>query len=271
VFNSNNNASDPHMRMHSLGRRVYAFTGVSFGVIGLVWQDFGAVWQPIENLGAGEHRAVVASVYALAFLIAGIAAVVDRFARPGFAVLAALHALALLGWVPRVVNTPAVGTLNGIAEMLSLVIGGFVAYVTVESTRSTDHRMRRFGQIAFAACAFWFGLTHFVELNATASFVPKWLPPSGHFWAAATGGFYVLVSAAIVTRMYALLAARLCTVMMLSFAALIWLPMLVRDPSHFNFCGTTVTLAMAASAWIIADSIAPNENVIAPLADQQAA
>ena len=259
--------SDHQIRLHLLGRQLYGASGVLLGVIGLLSQDFAAVWQPIENLGVDEHRSIVASVYAFAFLVAGATALFSRFARYGLLALMGLHAIALLGWIPRVVATPAVGTLNGIAEMLALVVGGLVAYATFQP-RST--RAFRAGHILFAICAFWFGVTHWVEIDATADFVPKWLPLPGHFWAAATGAFYVLTSAAIVTGIQALLATRLCTAMMLGFAALIWIPMLIAEPSHFNFCGTTITLALAASAWVVADSIAQTATSSTPLASQPA-
>jgi len=258
--------SDRQIRFHLLGRQLYGASGVLLGVIGLLSQDFAAVWQPIENLGVDEHRSTVAPVYAFAFLVAGATALFSRFARYGFLALMGLHAISLLGWIPRVVATPAVGTLNGIAEMLALVVGGLVAYAAFQP-RATPFRE---GHILFASCAFWFGVTHWVEFDATAGVVPKWLPLQGHFWAAATGVFYVLTSAAIVTGMQALRATRLCTAMMLGFAALIWIPMLIAEPSHFNFCGTTITLALAASAWVVADSIAQTATSSTPLASQPA-
>ena len=72
-------------------------------LIGLIWHDFAAVWQPIDNL-IGFDRPVVASLYAFAFLAAGIATMIPRAARFGLPVLVVLHLLAALGWVPRVIG-----------------------------------------------------------------------------------------------------------------------------------------------------------------------
>jgi hypothetical protein len=45
--------------------------------------------------------------------------------------------------------------------------------------------------------------------------VPKWIPPGQHFWAVATGVAFLLASAAILSGVLAVLAARLLTVMQL--------------------------------------------------------
>ena len=50
------------------------------------------------------------------------------------------------------------------------------------------------------------------------------------------------------------LTARLTTVMILGFLLLAWLPLLLADPHSFeNWSESAETLAIAASAWIVAD------------------
>ena len=236
-----------------LGTIMYALSAVLLGIIGLIWHDFAAVWQPIDNLGIAFNRPVVASLYAFAFLAAGVATLVPSAARFGLPVLASLHLLAALGWIPRVIGH---GAWNGFFEMLSLVIAGVVAYARLRSLSYTQAaRLIAIGRIVFAVCLLSFGISHFTSRAETAGMVPAWLPPGQIFWAWVTGACYLLASLALLIQRHAALAARLVVVMMLGFNFLVWLPMLIDKPIHFMWAGNAITFAMAAGAWVIADSI----------------
>jgi hypothetical protein len=50
------------------------------------------------------------------------------------------------------------------------------------------------------------------------------------------------------------LASQLTTAMIVGFGLLVWLPALFADPHSFvNWSESTETLAIAASAWVVAD------------------
>jgi uncharacterized membrane protein len=242
---------------NATGRFAYALAGIWLGIIGLIWHDFAGVWQPIDNLGLGFNRSIVASIYAAAFLAAGIATLVKKSAWVGLLVLAFLHLLAALGWIPRAISH---GVWNGFCEMLSLTIAALVA--SLQLTPSPTHwrgRSLLVGRMLFAICLLVFGLTHFVASDETARMVPSWLPPGQMFWAYATGVFYVAAAVALATRVRAVLAARLAALMMLGFNVLVWLPMLINKPIHFMWAGNAITFAMAAAAWLMADLISARE------------
>lgn len=237
-----------------LGRLVYGFAGIVLGVIGLIARDFAAVWQPLENLGVDSNRETVAVIYAAAFLAAGAAAMWSRTARAGVLALAALHFISALGWIPRIIGRPTIyGVWNGFFELFSLVVAGVVAYALLTSRPWTTQTVRA-GRVLFGVCAISFAVGHFTAIPETASMVPGWLPPGQRFWAWATGVFHLLAGLALVSGVHAALAARLLTVMMLGFGALVWLPILVGKPVHFSWAGTAITLALASAAWVIADS-----------------
>lgn len=107
----------------------------------------------------------------------------------------------------------------------------------------------------FAVCAVAFAFGHFSAIPETTAFVPKWIPPSQQFWAWATGIFHLLAGLAIASGLQAALASRLLTAMMIGFGAFVWAPMLVAEPSHFNWAGNAINLSLAGAAWVIADSI----------------
>jgi hypothetical protein len=92
---------DQVMLTHGMGRVMYALSTVFLGIIGLIWRDFAGVWQPIDNQGVDFNRAVVASLYAVAFLVSAIAPIIPRTARTGLPFLVLLHLLAAFGWIPE--------------------------------------------------------------------------------------------------------------------------------------------------------------------------
>lgn len=233
------------------GRQVYGLAGIALGILGLTFHDFAAVWQPIEYLIGGADRKVIAIIYAAGFLIAGIATLWRKTATTGVLVLAGLHLLSVLGWIPRIAgNWRIYGTWNGFFELFSIFIGGVIAYAVLTGR----NRAIQTSRYLYAVCLLSFGVGHFTALKETAGFVPQWLPPGQMFWAVATGVFYWLAAVALITNIKATLAARLVTVMMFGFAVLSWGPLVWGRPEHFTWAGTVITVTLASAAWIVADS-----------------
>ena len=194
----------------SIGVHVYGVAAVGFGLIGVAWQDFALVWQPVPP--DVPVRAGLAWVVAIIFLIAGMAIQWRTTAPKAAAVLTTLYSLCvLLLHVPKVIVHPTeLSPWAGVAEQLALVAGGLLAYAL--TGRLDPLRSAAFWRLArffYVACLFSFGLVHFVFLDATAALVPKWLPPYPEFWAYATGIADWLAALAILSGVYALAAARL--------------------------------------------------------------
>lgn len=242
-----------------LGRVVYGLAGVALGIIGLVWRDFAAVWQPLENLGAASHRAVIAVIFAAAFLCAGGATIWRPTAPIGFLALAVLHFISALGWIPRILGNPGIfGVWNGFCEQFALVCAGVVGYASLSALTSPwKERATRTGRLFFAVCAVAFAFGHFTAIPEAAAFVPKWIPPGQRLWAWATGVFHLLAGLAIGSGVQAALASRLLTAMMIGFGVLVWAPMVIATPNHFNWAGNAINLALVGAAWVIADSFSP--------------
>jgi uncharacterized membrane protein len=241
-----------------LGRIVFGLAGIALGTIGLFFQNYAAVWQPIENLIDVQDRTVLASTLAFCELAAGIAALWRRTARVGVLVLAVLYSICAFGWIPRVAGNVTLWSVwNGLFEQLALVAAGVAAFAALTPQSSWSTRVIRSACVLFGICCISFAFGHFTAIRETTAFVPAWIPPSQRFWAWATGVFHLLAGIAILARVQDVLASRLLTAMMFGFGALVWAPMLIAKPGeHFMWAGNAINFALMSAAWVVSDRVA---------------
>lgn len=240
-----------------VGKTMFGGAAAALGAIGLFCGAFAFFWQPIPpDLPGYTALAYLAGSMLLA---GGIAACLHRAVRAAGWTLAIAFAGFSIPWAIRVVRYPQLfGTWGGFAEEFALVVA---AIIVAETATNPDGRrtldLERICILAYGACAVAFGLNHFFALEQTASLVPKWIPPSQMFWAVATGVFHAAAGLAILSGVRSLLAARLLGSMMLGFSAFVWLPNLAGSPGvHMTWAGNAVNLALAGSAFVVADAIA---------------
>jgi hypothetical protein len=158
--------------------------------------------------------------------------------------------------VPLIIEQPLVyNNFGNFFEIFSFVSGAMILYACsgpIAPTRTA--RLAQIGYYSFGICVLSFALEQYFYLAATASLVPKWIPPGQMFWAIATTAAFVLASIALLTGFMARLASRLNTAMLVIFGLLVWVPALVADPHSFsNWTESVETLGIAGSAWMVAD------------------
>jgi hypothetical protein len=228
----------------NLGRHVFGVAALAFGVITLAWHDYND-WHPPRYI-------VYAAAAALIF--GGAAIQLRRTAKTGAAVLGAVYLVFALQCVPRIVATPQIyNSWGNFFEQFSLVTGAAILYARLSSAWSRE-TLNRIGRILLGICVASFTLEQAFYLHATATLVPKWLPPSQMFWAVTTTVLFALAAVALLTNRMALLATRLLTMMLVLFGLLVWVPLLLSDPrSHTSWSETVETFAIAGAAWILAD------------------
>jgi uncharacterized membrane protein YphA (DoxX/SURF4 family) len=253
-----------------IGRHVFGFAAILFGVLTLVWHDFNG-WQQIQVLGKVPHREILAYFAAAIEILGGLAIQWPRTARAGAGALASIFSIFALLWIPRIISEPKVFDRWGnFFEQFSQVAGALIVYATVEGNNSERApKLARFGYISFAICVVSFMLEQLFYLSATADFVPKWIPPGQMFWAIATTIAFALAAIALLSGRAALLASRLLTAMIIGFGLFVWLPAPFTKPlahSQFSWVGNAENLAIAGAAWIVADFLAD----IAPCRDPSA-
>jgi len=233
-----------------LGRHVYGLAAIIFGIVTLVWRDF-TTWQ--QNIPRGV---IVVYLVAALELVGGVAIQWPKTARAGAAALAIIYTVFALSWVPRIVKEPLVYDRWGnFFEQLSIVSGAMIVYAwTSRDDSGRPAKISRMGYLFFGICVISFTLEQLFYLSATASFVPKWIPPGQMFWAITTTVAFALAAIALLSGHAALLASRLLTLMLIGFALLVWLPTLFADAHKlFSWAGNAQNLAITGAAWVVAD------------------
>ena len=249
------------------------------GVVGLVWGDFATNWQRVTP--GVPHRLLLAYLAGSYELLAGAAMLWRRTARWGALALAGIYTVFWLLWLVHALGAPRVyDSWGNVAEELSLVIAGLAAFAWL--SRQSAHAQGGLERGArsvwpgraswlarlYGICCISFGATHFIYFAGASSFVPKWIPPGGKFWAAATGIFFFMGAASLLSGVLMRPASRLLAAMVLGFEVLIWLPWLVFGPppglhvlvaegslTHFVWAANGIATAMGAAAWVVADVI----------------
>jgi hypothetical protein len=228
----------------NLGRHVFGVAALAFGVITLAWHD---------NHDSHQLRYIVYAASA-ALIFGGAAIQFRRTAKMGAVVLVAAYLVFVLLCVPGIVAAPRVyNSWGNFFEQFSLVTGAGIVYALLSSAWSRE-TLNRIGRILLGICAASFTLEQAFYLDATAHLVPKWVPPTQMFWAVATTVLFALAAVALLTNRMALLAARLLTMMLVSFGLLVWVPLVLSNPhSHTNWSENAETFQIAGAVWILAD------------------
>lgn len=246
---------------------IFATGLVGYGLICLVFGDFGLQWQPVPDWVPG--RALLAYLNAV-LLAAGGALLLWRKSA-----LFAARFLAgyLLLWVvllklPAVLAAPLmVVSWLGLTEILSLAAGALMLAALLDpAPRATWQQAARY---AYGICPVVFGLSHFVYADFTAGMVPAWIP-APLFWAWATGVGHFAAGLAILSGILSRLAATLLAAMMGSFALLLHLPRVVADPtSQLEWTMLAVATMLAGAAWVIRAGLKPRETLAVAFGEMQ--
>jgi hypothetical protein len=233
----------------NLGRHVFGVAALASGLITLAWHDYND----------SHHLRYIVYAASAALIFGGGVIQVRRIAKTGASVLGAAYLVFVLLCVPGIVTAPQIyNSWGNFFEQFSLLTGAAIIYARLSSVWSTG-TLHQIGRILLGLCAASFTLEQAIYLKATASLVPKWIPPSQMFWAVTTTVLFALAAVALLAKRMAPLATRLLTMMLVSFGLLVWVPLVLSDPrSHTNWSETAETFAIAGTAWILADLLGEN-------------
>lgn len=230
----------------NVGRHVFGMAALAFGGITLVWHDYNDPHQ---------FRYIVYAASA-ALILGGAVIQLGRAAKTGAALLGAAYLVFVLLCVPGIIAAPRIyNSWGNFFEQFSLLSGAAMVWAQWSSAWSPQS-LKRIGCVLLGVCAASFALEQAFYLQATASLVPKWVPPNQMFWAIATTVFLGVAAVALLVNRMALLAIRLLTMMIVGFGLLVWVPLVLSSPhSHTNWSECAETFAIAGATWILADLV----------------
>ncbi len=248
------------MGIVSPGHVAFAATMVMLGILGLVQGDFTPTWTGVPKGLPG--RLLLAYLCAFVSLASGIGLLWRRTAVAASRVLLTyLLAWLLLVRVSHIIRFPgALVSWWAFGDTAVMTAGAWVLYAWFAAGQekqplsfATGDKGLRLARALFGLGLIPFGVAHFTNLKDTVALVPDWLP--WHVaWAYFTGGAFIAAGVAVLSGVYARLAATLSTLQLGLFTLLVWMPIVAAGPNAFQWSEFVDSWALTAGAWVVADS-----------------
>ena len=237
-----------------VGRISLAVSMLGLGMLGFVTGDFALNWQPVAEWVPG--RTVLAYITAALFWALGAGLLFDRY-KHSFAIAsaAAFFVWAVLLHGPGVVMDPlSILPWLGFTERLEVAAGALMLAATQVPGTLFARRAMLIGRISFGACLPIFGISHWAYAQFTADMIPAFIP-AHLFWAYFTGAGHFLAGVAILTNLFARLAAILFAAMVSGFVLLLHVPRVIANPDNrAEWTMLVIALTISAAAWCAAGS-----------------
>jgi len=245
---------------------LFAIATASLAILILTYGDIAPMWQSIPASIPGREIWNYGSAAVLLAASAGLC--FSRTALPCALTIGAYQVIWVVTDVAPILSNPlSVGSWYPFFEALTSLVGTWILYATLrwQSPGSqmpiASKRAVRAAQGLFGLSCVFYGWSHFAYADYTASMVPAWLP-YGLGFAYFTGLGHIAAGIGIVIGVLPRLAATLEAIMMSLFGLLVWVPSFLAQPRP-EWAGTpqnqwselVVNLVLAASAWIVADSL----------------
>lgn len=239
---------------------LFAIGLLRLGVLTLIYGDFALVWQPVPAWLPARTAVAYASGVLMLVLAAGHLIPASRTWT--VRVLFPYLILWALLKVPDVVTNPRIeGSWLGLGELTLLLSGGWTLFARLGGLPQgsplgflSGECGARMARILFALSIVPIGLSHLVYADATAGYVPHWLPfPKG--WADLTGAGQIARGLGVLFNVFPGVAAWAEAGQITLYTFLVWLPAIVAARTRLNWTAFFISWVFGAAAWAVAQNM----------------
>jgi uncharacterized membrane protein YphA (DoxX/SURF4 family) len=245
---------------------LFAIASASLAILSLIYGSDSLIGQ---SAPAWMHsRETWVYGWALVVLVASAGLCFSFAALPSALAIVGLLAIWALTCTPPIFSAPfSIGAWYSCVEALTSLAGAWILYAMLrEQSKPSGLPIAgegtvRAAQIIFGVTCVFYGWSHFMYADYTASMVPNWLPlhlPFAYF----TGLGHIAAGVGIVIGILPRLAATLEAIMMSLFGLLVWVPSFFTvprpewaTPPPNQWSEIVVNLILAAAAWVVAASL----------------
>ena len=255
----------------------FAIGMIGLGILALIYGDFAMVWQPVAPWVPG--RTVLAYASGAIMLLGGIGLLLRATAAWSVRILFPYIFLWMCLKLPALFVAPNIEAVwLGFGELAVLFVGAWVLFATMSQLREgsplagiTSEKSIRIAQLFFAVWLIPIGLSHIFYVKATADLVPAWLPYR-EGWAYLTGAGHVAAGLGVLFSVCPRLAAMAEAAMIGVFTILVWIPAILAAPkTRLPWTAFFISWAIAAAAWVVAQSVAAKQPAPKKLASKKSA
>lgn len=247
-------------------RGLFAIATASLGVLSLSYGEF-APSVPSLPEWVPEQKIVV-HLFALLLLVASVGLCFSRAAlSSALTICTYLVVWAAIDTSPIFSQPTSLGAWYGFCEAVTSLAGAWILYTDFRWQNRTSNmpitskRAIRFAQVLFGLTCIFYGWSHFVYADYTASMVPDWLPNRLGL-AYLTGVGHIAAGIALTISILPRLAVILEAIMMSLFGLMVWVPSFFTQPRpawatppHNQWSEVVVNLLLVAAAYSVATSL----------------
>ena len=244
-----------------LARCIFGAGMIAFGIMALIAGPPAFQWG--SAVAGLPGRTAIGYVAALIMLAGGAGLLLERTALASSRVLLVWFAIWQLLRLPAVIAAPQQEVVyQALGEVAVMLAGTWTLYAQLAGPNDASflriaagERGIRSARYLFGAALVAFGLSHMFYVKQTASLVPSFLPFHEPL-AWATGAAHLAAAAGVLFGVVPKLAATLEATMLTLFSILVWIPLLVQQPSsRDSWVEMILSFAISAGAWVVAMAI----------------